>query len=261
MSDAPRAYYQADWSSAGLLPVARDFKPARVIVFTGAWKGIFAVHSWIVIKPAKASAWARYDVVGWGNPVRVDGRPPDRRRYGNTPVAIADISGPQAATLIPKIQTAVRAYRYHRRGDYRIWPGPIATPSPPPCCARCRSCAPSLPPNAIGCDYRAGLDGGRTDSGTGLEPNLNSLAALKVGWGEGIEIDMPGRRARPAPPRPEAARLRPDRPQIAGRARIGALGHMPFTAFCPHVFAARVARRRGPWQFRRRTNRGLLPHA
>ena len=43
----------ADWSSTGTLPPASDYKPARVIVFTGtagAWKGIFAVHSWIVLK-------------------------------------------------------------------------------------------------------------------------------------------------------------------------------------------------------------------
>ena len=60
VSDAPRAYYQADWSSTGLLPAARDDKPARVLVFTGttgAWKGIFSVHSWIVIKPANAEDW------------------------------------------------------------------------------------------------------------------------------------------------------------------------------------------------------------
>ena len=58
-SDAPRSWRDADWSSAGLLPAAADFKPARVIVFTGkagAWKGIFAVHSWIVLKPANARA-------------------------------------------------------------------------------------------------------------------------------------------------------------------------------------------------------------
>ena len=56
--------------------------PAR----TGAWKGIFAVHSWIVFKRANARDWTRYDVVGWGNPVRTNDWPPDGRWYGNTPV-------------------------------------------------------------------------------------------------------------------------------------------------------------------------------
>ena len=71
--NAPRSWRDADWSSSGLLPSAADYQPARVVVFTGkagAWKGIFAVHSWIVLKAAGASEWTRYDVVGWGHPVR-----------------------------------------------------------------------------------------------------------------------------------------------------------------------------------------------
>src|ERR1035438_8466856 len=57
---APRSWRDADWSSTGLLPPAGEYQPARVIVFTGkagAWKGIFAVHSWIVFKPAGAQEW------------------------------------------------------------------------------------------------------------------------------------------------------------------------------------------------------------
>ena len=121
----PRSWHDADWSSTGMLPPPADYKPARVIVFTattGAWKGIFAVHSWIVLKPANASDWIRYDVVGWGNPVRVNGWPVDGRWFGNVPVAIADISGPDAEKLIPRIEAAVEGYRFNRAGDYRIWP-------------------------------------------------------------------------------------------------------------------------------------------
>jgi hypothetical protein len=73
--DGPRSWRDADWSSTGLLPGASDYEPARVIVFTGkagAWKGIFAVHSWIVFKPANAAEWTRYDVVGWVEGVELD---------------------------------------------------------------------------------------------------------------------------------------------------------------------------------------------
>jgi hypothetical protein len=195
VSDGPRAYSQADWSSAGLLPAARDFKPARVIVFTGttgAWKGIFSVHSWIVIKPANADAWTRYDVVGWGSPLRVNHKPPDGRWYGNTPVAIADVSGPQAAALIPKIEAAVRDYEYAEHGDYRIWPGPNSNTFTATILRAVPQLGVSLPPNAIGRDFRAGFYGGATDSGSGLEINLNGLAALKIGWVEGIEIALFG---------------------------------------------------------------------
>ena len=193
--DGPRAYYEADWSSSGLLPAAHDDRRARVVVFTGttgAWKGIFSVHSWVVIKPANADTWTRYDVVGWGSPVRVNGWPPDGRWYGNTPVAIADISGPQAEELIPKIEAAVRTYEYDSAGDYRIWPGPNSNSFTAAVLRAVPELGVSLPPNAVGRDYRAGFYAGRTDSGTGVELNLSGIAAFKIGWVEGIEVDLLG---------------------------------------------------------------------
>src|SRR5262245_5579849 len=63
MSDDPRSWRDADWSSTGFLPAATDSAPARVIIFTGtagAWKGIFSVHSWIVLKRANEPRWQRY---------------------------------------------------------------------------------------------------------------------------------------------------------------------------------------------------------
>ena len=95
----PRSWRDADWSSTGALPPAGQFEPARLVVFTGTtggWKGVFSVHSWIVFKRANAREWTRYDVVGWGNPVRTKGWPADGRWFGNVPVAIADVSGAQA---------------------------------------------------------------------------------------------------------------------------------------------------------------------
>jgi Protein of unknown function (DUF3750) len=195
IGNAPRSWRDADWSSTHLLPPARDFKPARVIVFTGttgAWKGIFAVHSWIVLKPAGASEWTRYDVVGWGSPVRVNGWPPDGLWYGNKPIAVADVSGADAEKLIPKIEAAVKAYAYADTGDYRIWPGPNSNSFTAAVLRAVPELGVSLPPNAVGRDYRHGFYAGRTDSGTGIELNLNGLAALKVGWVEGVEIDLLG---------------------------------------------------------------------
>ncbi|MDP1909082.1 MAG: DUF3750 domain-containing protein, partial [Hyphomicrobium sp.] len=119
-----RSWRDADWSSAGTLPAAADTAPARLIVYsgtTGAWKGIFSVHSWVVLKRANATEWTRYDVVGWGPPVRTNGWPADGRWFGNMPVAIADVSGESAEAMIPKVEAAVRAYGYNRAGDYRIW--------------------------------------------------------------------------------------------------------------------------------------------
>src|ERR1700674_2966704 len=73
LGNGPRSWRDADWSSTGSLPPAVQFEPARLVVFTattGAWKGIFSIHSWVVLKRAGERDWTRYDVVGWGNPVR-----------------------------------------------------------------------------------------------------------------------------------------------------------------------------------------------
>ena len=193
--DSARSWRDADWSSTGLLPQAADYKRARLIVFTGttgAWKGIFSVHSWIVFKPAGATNWTRYDVVGWGRPVRANGWPADGRWYGNRPVAIADVSGDEATRLIPKVERAVQNYSYNQYGDYRIWPGPNSNSFTAAVLRAVPELKVALPANAIGRDYRAGFYAGRTDSGTGVELNAYGLAALKVGWVEGFEVNLLG---------------------------------------------------------------------
>ena len=50
----------------------------------------------------------------------------------------------------------------------------------------------SLPPNAVGRDFRDRLYAGLTDSRTGIELNLNGLADVKLGWVEGIELNLLG---------------------------------------------------------------------
>jgi len=193
--DGPRSWRDADWSSTGALPPAAQFEPARVVVFTGttgSWKGIFSVHSWIVLKRAGATAWTRYDVVGWGNPVRANGWPADGRWYGNMPVPFADVSGAGAERLIPKIEAAIEDYRFAKAGDYRTWPGPNSNSFTAAVLRAVPELGVTLPPNAVGRDFRDGFYAGRTDSGTGAEINLWGLAAVKVGWVEGVEVNLLG---------------------------------------------------------------------
>ena len=191
----PRSWRDADWSSTGLLPRAADYGPARVIVFTGttgAWKGVFSVHSWVVFKRAGDKSWMRYDVVGWGEPVRTNNWPPDGRWYGNMPTTIADLSGTEAEKLIPRIQAVVKDYAYARAGDYRIWPGPNSNSFTAAILRGMPELGIALPPNAVGRDYRDGFYIGRTDSGTGIEINLGGYAGIKVGWVEGVEVNLLG---------------------------------------------------------------------
>ena len=190
-----RSWRTADWSSTGTLPKAADYDAARLIVYsgtTGAWKGIFSVHSWVVLKRAGAKQWTRYDVVGWGSPVRTNGWAADARWYGNTPQVIADISGDEAEAMIPKVEAAVRDYSYRNAGDYRIWPGPNSNSFTAAVLRAVPELKATLPPNAVGRDFRDGFYAGRTDSGTGVELNLYGVASAKIGWVEGIEVNLLG---------------------------------------------------------------------
>ena len=93
------AWHEADWSSVGLLPPARADTDAEVYVFaarTGRWEGIFAHHSWIVTKERGASRYTRYDMVGWGNPIKVNNWAPDARWYGDAPTPVGIVRGAEA---------------------------------------------------------------------------------------------------------------------------------------------------------------------
>jgi hypothetical protein len=195
IGDAPRSYRDADWSSTGILPPASEEKEARLLVMTGtagAWKGVFAVHSWIVLKRENAEAWTRYDVVGWGSPLRQNNWPIDGRWYGNVPVAVVDLHGDEAARLIPKIEAAVRDYSYRNAGDYQVWPGPNSNSFVAAVLRAVPELGAQLPSNAVGRDFRSGFYLGLTDSGTGVELNLWGYAGIKLGWVEGIEFNLLG---------------------------------------------------------------------
>ena len=191
----PRSWRDADWSSTGSLPAAASEPAARVLVFsgrTGGWKGAVAVHSWIVVKREDAPRWTRYDVVGWGNPVRVNGWAADGKWYGDQPTVIADIKGAEAAALIPKIEAAINDYQWRNAGDYRIWPGPNSNTFVATVLRAVPEIGVMLPPNAIGRDFRPKPYAGPSDSGTGIEASLWGVLGVKLGWVEGIEVNFAG---------------------------------------------------------------------
>jgi len=192
--EPPRRWDDAAWSSAGILPAATGDPEPRIVVFaarTAGWRAIFAVHTWIVVKGADADTYTRYEVTGFGRPLRVNARPPDGFWLGARPEVVADIRGPLAGEAIPKIEAAVRAYPFTDYGTYRMWPGPNSNTF----IASVLRAAPELqiamPPVAIGKDYRA--DGslfGLTESATGIEMSLYGLFGLKIGKVEGLELNV-----------------------------------------------------------------------
>jgi hypothetical protein len=191
----PRSWHEASWASTHSLPAAGADRDARVLIMsgrTGGWKGVFAVHSWIVLKPENARSWRRYDVVGWGNPVRINGWAPDGLWYGNTPQVVLDLRGAEAAEAIPKIEAAVKDYRYAGAGDYRIWPGPNSNTFVAAVLRAIPEARAALPANAVGRDFRPFPYAGLTDSGTGVEASLWGLLGVKLGWVEGFELNFMG---------------------------------------------------------------------
>lgn len=158
---------------------------------TGGLKGAFSVHSWLVLKRAGAGRYDRYEVVGWGSPVRHNDRPADGRWYSNEPRAVYTLKGPEAERLIPAIERAIRGYRWSERGSYRIWPGPNSNTFVAAVLSAVPEIDAVLPPTAIGRDYPAGAWLARTPTG-GLALSLGGFAGLKLGGREGFEVNLGG---------------------------------------------------------------------
>jgi hypothetical protein len=192
--DYPRDWRSARWTSTGLLPAANDDSEARVLVFAapnGSWRSIFAVHTWIVVKPAHAQSYTRYDVIGFGSPIRINGYPPDAYWFSAKPTVIGDVHGPTAAVAIPKIEAAVKNYAYAKDGDYRLWPGPNSNTFVATILRDVPELQVAMPPTAIGKDFRADYSlAGWTPSQTGVEIELFGLLGVKAAWVEGFEINF-----------------------------------------------------------------------
>ena len=186
----------ADRSSAGLLPPATPDAGAVVRVFsarTVRWRGIVASHCWIVLKPAGAASYTRYDYTAWGEPIRVNGFEPDGRWFGKVPEVVFAADGPAAEALVPRLQSAVRDYAWRNQGDYRAWPGPNSNTFVAAVMGAAPGMRAALPPTAIGKDYpHDGRWLGRTPSGTGVRLTLGGYAGVTLGWVEGIEVNILG---------------------------------------------------------------------
>ncbi len=196
LQDHPRSWAEANWSSAGILPAATAHPDAVVHVLagrTGRWKGIFAHHTWIVIKPKGGARYTRYEVVGWGRPVRVDAYAPDGRWYGDTPRILLTLDGAEAVAAIPRIRAAVAAYPHSVSGSYVVWPGPNSNTFVAAIARDVPALAPALLPTAIGKDFVSWPGHvGQAPSGTGVQVSLGGLLGATVGWVEGVEFNVLG---------------------------------------------------------------------
>lgn len=185
--------------ATGLAPDPAATPEAVIQVYAARafnWRGIFSVHTWIVVKPARASAYTRYEVMGWGvqhgaQAIRVNRMGPDNYWFGSYPVVLLDRRGEAAEALVPRIQAAVDAYPY--KDVYRTWPGPNSNTF----IAHIGRSVPALglemPGNAVGKDY---LPGGAllaaAPSGSGYQVSLLGVAGVMLALNEGIELNLLG---------------------------------------------------------------------
>jgi Protein of unknown function (DUF3750) len=196
LGDRRGNWQTADRSSAGLLPPAADH-PEAIVRFYAArtvrWRGIFAVHTWIVVKERGASRYSRYDCTAWGEPIRIDGFAADGRWFGAIPETIASADGDEAGRLIPKIRAMVENYKFRAYGDYSPWPGPNSNTFVQAALDAVPELKAVLPPTAIGKDYPySGKWYSFTPSGTGVFVSLGGYLGVIAGWVEGIELNIFG---------------------------------------------------------------------
>jgi len=192
----PGSWHEAQWHSTGTAPDPAFTPEAVVRIYsarTGRWKSIFAVHSWIAVKPAGASSWSRFEVVGWGRPIRQNAYPVDALWYSNPPMVSYELRGEEARRAIPKIVSAISNYPHSARGSYTIWPGPNSNTFVAHVVRQVPELKAELPARAMGKDYLGeGLQFATTPSHTGWQMSWNGVAGLAVAWEEGLELHVLG---------------------------------------------------------------------
>lgn len=194
--DRPASWRSADWGSSGLLPPPALSEPAAIYVMTartGGFKGAFSVHSWIVVKPAGASRYTRFDKVGWGQPVRVDAYAADANWYSNPPTIIKAITGAEAEMLIDDVLQAVDSYPHSERGDYTLWPGPNSNSFIAHIMWQVPALGVSLPANAVGRDFLSDRSIVTVSpDGWNVHVSLRGWVGFAMGRNVGLEVHFLG---------------------------------------------------------------------
>lgn len=194
IQDQPRSWRSASWASAGILPSRPTTNDARIYLMsarTGGLKGAFSDHSWLVIKKPGSNKYDRYDVVGWGYPVRKNAFDPDGRWYSNLPIIHHVVEGEAAIRAIPLLEKAIANYRWQNPGDYVVWPGPNSNSFISTIINATPMINWQLPATAVGRDYPANGSWLNWDD-KGLRATLAGYAGLFIAPGLRLELNFLG---------------------------------------------------------------------
>lgn len=196
--------FYADWrtanrSSSHIAPSPHQTPEAVIQIYSARtfnWRGLFAVHTWIAVKPKNSKAYFVYQVVGWRllrnlPPLMAESDIADRYWFNEKPMVILDIRGKEAEKIIPEIAKAAKTYPFPNK--YVYWPGPNSNTFTAYIAREVPSLRLSLPSNAIGKDYLTHQSFfSRTPSGTGYQFSIYGLFGMTLAWQEGIEINLLG---------------------------------------------------------------------
>jgi hypothetical protein len=145
------------------------------------------------LKPEGATHWTRYDVVGWGMPVRKDAYVADALWYGNAPRVIYRLQGKKAASLIPDIEQQIAAYPFSRKGSYTVWPGPNSNTFVSWVVRHTPGLDAELPPVAVGKDWLGpGFQTAAAPSKSGYSFAWGGFIGGTLALEEGVELHLLG---------------------------------------------------------------------
>lgn len=197
--DLSADYRTASRQSAHLAPDPKTTSEAVIQVYSARafnWRGIFATHNWMAVKPKNASQYIVYQVIGWRTffnqpALMIQQDIPDRYWFNQKPVIIRDIRGELAERLIPQIHKAIYEYPYPNR--YDLWPGPNSNTLPAYIGRKIPELQLVMPADAIGKDFLPNLTFfAKAPSGTGYQFSLFGLFGVLIAKKEGIEINLLG---------------------------------------------------------------------
>lgn len=183
--------------SVGSAPDARSNAGLAIVQVyaapTWGWRGVVAVHPWIIFKRAGETRYSRYEVISWGGgqKVRRDRNAPDGYWYGAKPHLLVEHRGKEAAAMIPQIEAAIASYPWP--DTYHAWPGPNSNTFIAHIGRKVPALKLDMPASAVGKDYRALSDPiGLPPSGRGVQLSLLGVAGITLGAVEGVELNLLG---------------------------------------------------------------------
>lgn len=191
-------YRTANRESSRIAPLVADHPEAIVQVYSARafnWRGIFATHLWLVIKPKNAPQYTVYQIIGWRafrglSALSITNDTPDRLWFNQRPKIIYDVRGEKAEKIIPKIISAVKNYPYSDK--YSTWPGPNSNTFIAYIARSVPEMRLVLPSNAVGKDFTGSQIFVKAPSGTGYQLSIFGLLGLTIAVKEGIEINLLG---------------------------------------------------------------------